>query len=47
MAGGLGYGDGVVAAVAAGVIALLVGYVALRRNDIQRPVGTTIGGEAA
>jgi uncharacterized membrane-anchored protein len=34
---GLGWGDGAVAAVSAVVIAVLVGYVAVARNDIQRP----------
>jgi uncharacterized membrane-anchored protein len=34
---GLGFGDGTVAAVAAGVIALLVGYLAVRRTDVQTP----------
>ncbi|MGH3272932.1 MAG: COG4705 family protein [Streptosporangiaceae bacterium] len=33
--GGLGLGDGQVAAVAAVIIALLVGYVAITRGDIQ------------
>jgi uncharacterized membrane-anchored protein len=35
--GGLGFGDGTVAAVAAGVIAVLVGYLAVRRTDVQAP----------
>jgi uncharacterized membrane-anchored protein len=35
-AGGLGYGDGTVAAVATVVIAALVGYVSIARTDIQR-----------
>ena len=34
---GLGYGDGTVAAVTLTVIAVMVGYLAVRRNDIQRP----------
>ena len=35
--GGLGLGDGLVAAVAAGVIVVLVAYLTVRRNDVQRP----------
>ncbi len=35
-AGGLGYGDGTVAAVATVLIAALVGYVSIARTDIQR-----------
>jgi uncharacterized membrane-anchored protein len=35
---GLDFGDGQVAAVATVIIALLVGYVAVTRNDIQRPM---------
>jgi uncharacterized membrane-anchored protein len=35
--GGLGFGDGTVAAAAAAVIAALVGYLAVRRTDIQPP----------
>ena len=34
---GLGFGDGTVAAVALAAIALLVAYVAHRRNDVQPP----------
>ena len=34
---GLGYGDGPVALIGAAAIVLLVGYVAVARNDIQRP----------
>jgi len=33
--GGLGYGDGTVAAIATVIIVALVGYVAVARNDIQ------------
>jgi uncharacterized membrane-anchored protein len=36
--GGLGYGDGLVAGVATIIIGLLVGWVALTRNDIQQPL---------
>ncbi len=36
--GGLGYGDGTVAGVALIVIALLVAYAAITRNDIQSPL---------
>lgn len=36
--GGLGYGDGTVAAVAGVAIVALVLYVAVRRNDIQPPL---------
>jgi uncharacterized membrane-anchored protein len=43
--GGLGHGDGEVAAIAAVVIALLVAYVAIRRNDIQPP--SAVGSDAA
>jgi uncharacterized membrane-anchored protein len=39
--GGLGYGDGTVTAIAFVVIAVLVAYVAVRRNDIQRPEAAT------
>jgi uncharacterized membrane-anchored protein len=35
---GLNYGDGQVAAVATVIIAVLVGYVAVARNDIQPPM---------
>nr|WP_269778696.1 hypothetical protein [Microlunatus antarcticus] len=35
--GGLGLGDGPVAGVAAVIIALLVGYLAVRRTDVQTP----------
>ena len=35
--GGLGFGDGTVAAVAVAVIAVLVGYLAVRRTDVQTP----------
>jgi len=35
--GGLGFGDGTVAAAAAVLIALLVGYLTLRRTDVQTP----------
>jgi uncharacterized membrane-anchored protein len=35
---GLNYGDGQVAAVSAVIIAALVAYVAIRRNDIQPPL---------
>jgi uncharacterized membrane-anchored protein len=35
---GLDFGDGQVAAVATVIIALLVGYVAMTRNDIQPPM---------
>ncbi len=35
--GGQGFGDGTVAAVAAAVIAVLVGYLTVRRNDVQTP----------
>ena len=35
--GGLGYGDGTVAGLAAVVIAALVGYLAVRRSDVQAP----------
>ena len=35
---GLDFGDGQVAVVATVIIALLVGYVAVTRNDIQRPM---------
>lgn len=35
--GGLGWGDGTVSAIGGTTIALLVGYAALRRDDIQRP----------
>jgi uncharacterized membrane-anchored protein len=35
---GLNYGDGQVAAVATVIIAVLVGYVAVARNDIQPPL---------
>lgn len=35
--GGLGFGDGTVAAVAVAVIAVLVGYSAVRRTDVQTP----------
>ena len=35
---GLGFGDGTVTAVAAVAIVLLVGWVAMRRTDIQRPL---------
>jgi uncharacterized membrane-anchored protein len=34
---GLGYGDGRVAAIATVVIVILVGYLAVARNDIQQP----------
>jgi uncharacterized membrane-anchored protein len=34
---GLGYGDGTVATVTLALIAVLVGYLAVRRNDVQRP----------
>lgn len=33
---GLGYGDGTVTAVTAAAIVVLVAYVSIRRNDIQR-----------
>jgi uncharacterized membrane-anchored protein len=36
-AGGLGYGDGLIAGIATIVIGVLVGYLALARNDIQPP----------
>ena len=36
-AGGLGYGDGLVAGIATIVIGVLVGYLAFVRNDIQPP----------
>jgi uncharacterized membrane-anchored protein len=39
--GGLGYGDGTVAGTALAVIAVLVAYVAIRRNDIQ-PAGESL-----
>ena len=35
--GGLGFGDGTVAAVAVLVIAVLVGYLTVRRTDVQAP----------
>ena len=35
--GGLGFGDGTVAAVALAVIAVLVGYLTVRRTDVQTP----------
>ena len=35
--GGLGFGDGTIAAAAAVVIALLVGCLTIRRNDVQTP----------
>ncbi len=35
---GLGLGDGTVSALALGVFVILVGYLAIRRPDIQRPV---------
>jgi uncharacterized membrane-anchored protein len=35
--GGLGFGDGTVAAVAGAVIVVLVAYLAVRRNDVQAP----------
>jgi uncharacterized membrane-anchored protein len=38
---GLGYGDGTVTAVTAAVIVVLVAYVSIRRNDIQRTDGGT------
>jgi uncharacterized membrane-anchored protein len=34
---GLGFGDGTVAAVAIAVIAVLVGYLTVRRTDVQTP----------
>jgi uncharacterized membrane-anchored protein len=37
--GGLGYGDGTVTLIALAVIAILVGYVAVRRRDIQPALG--------
>ncbi|BEP13532.1 membrane protein [Acidothermaceae bacterium B102] len=36
-AGGLGYGDGLIAGIATIVIGVLVGYLAFARNDIQPP----------
>ena len=36
-AGGLGYGDGIVAGIATIIIGVLVGWLAWRRNDIQVP----------
>lgn len=36
LAGGLGYGDGTVAALATVVIVMLVGYVSIARSDVQR-----------
>ena len=36
-AGGLGYGDGLIAGIATIVIGVLVGYLAFTRNDIQPP----------
>ena len=38
--GGLGLGDGPVAAVAAALIAVVVGYLSVSRTDVQEPVGT-------
>jgi uncharacterized membrane-anchored protein len=35
--GGLGYGDGTVAGIALAIIAILVAYTAITRNDIQPP----------
>jgi uncharacterized membrane-anchored protein len=35
--GGLGFGDGTVAAVASVLIVVLVGYAVVTRNDVQRP----------
>jgi uncharacterized membrane-anchored protein len=40
--GGLGFGDGTVAAGGAVAIALLVGYLTLRRSDVQDPA-TVVG----
>ena len=36
--GGLGFGDGTVAAVASVAIVALVGYAVVTRNDVQRPL---------
>jgi uncharacterized membrane-anchored protein len=47
---GLDYGDGPVSAVLLAVLAVLVGYTAVARYDVQRSAGTDIpagGGEAA
>lgn len=38
--GGVGFGDGTVAAAATVLIVLLVGYAIVSRNDIQRPAET-------
>jgi uncharacterized membrane-anchored protein len=43
MGNGLGYGDGTVAAVALVVIAVLVGYVAITRRDIQPEIAPDRG----
>jgi uncharacterized membrane-anchored protein len=43
LAGGLGYGDGVVSGVALLAIAILVGYVAYTRYDIQRDADAHVG----
>jgi uncharacterized membrane-anchored protein len=42
--GGLGFGDGTVAAVATVIIVALVGFVAVARNDIQPEPPNGIGG---
>ena len=44
--GGLGHGDGTVAAVAGVVIVALVAYVAVRRSDIQAPLEAGAGRDA-
>jgi uncharacterized membrane-anchored protein len=41
--GGLGYGDGTVSGLLLIVIAVLVGYVAVTRSDIQHPARPTTG----
>jgi uncharacterized membrane-anchored protein len=41
--GGLGYGDGTVSGLLLVVIAVLVGYVAVTRGDIQRPASIASG----
>lgn len=46
---GLGYGDGTVTAVSAAVIVVLVGYLSIRRNDIQpaaHPAATVDAGDS-